>query len=258
MKIKFDNVTIGYENKPIIENLSFDCNAGESLCLLGPNGIGKTTLFRTLLKFIKPLAGEISVDGRNISELKQKEIATMFSYVPQAKNYSYQYTVEELVMMGRAVYIPKFGSPTEKDRDKCFEALEKLDIKHMANLNYSELSGGEQQIVLIARALAQEADFIIMDEPASNLDFANQRKLLTVIKNMKSLNKGIIIASHNPDHAFACCDKALLVAKDKTYKIGLVKEIITSENLTSSFGVEIKVVNAKDGDKSITACTLII
>lgn len=258
MKIKFDNVTVGYENKPIIEGLSFECASGESLCLLGPNGIGKTTMFRTILRFISPLAGSITVDDKNLLHFKQKEIATTFSYVPQAKNYSYQYSVEEIVMMGRAVYIPKLSSPGEKDRVKVLEAMERLDIAHMAKLNYSELSGGEQQIVLIARALAQEAEFIIMDEPASNLDFSNQKKLLTVIKNMKKLGKGIIIASHNPDHAFACCDNALLVSRDKSYSVGPVEDVVTSENLSKAFGVEIQVIKQMSAEQTVTACSLII
>lgn len=256
MRINLENLTVGYSSKIILENLNIEISEGESVCLLGPNGIGKTTIFRTLLGLIPPIKGTISIDGRSIEKTNNKELAHYYSYVPQAKNYSYQFTVEEIVLMGRALYIKKFGEPSENDYSVAHDAMERLDILKMKDKLYSELSGGEQQIVLIARALAQNAQFIIMDEPASNLDFSNQKKLLEVIKSLSTMNVGIIMASHSPEHAFACCSKALLVGKDKKYIYGSVDEIVTSENLSQAFGVDIEVIESAT-QTGLRACSLL-
>lgn len=156
MKIELKNVTCGYHNEDVLSELNLSFETGEFWCILGANGIGKTTLFKTLLGFIELRSGKIILNNRNISDIGTKELSSYISYVPQAKSYSLQYTVLDTVLMGRANHIKQFSSPTDVDYSVSKKMLEKLGIGHLSNCMYSELSGGEQQVVLIARALAQE------------------------------------------------------------------------------------------------------
>lgn len=256
MIVEFKNATIGYGNKAVLENLDFVIDSNDSICLLGPNGIGKTTLFKSMLGMLPLLDGDILVEGQSVSKIPTSKMATYFAYVPQSKEYSYQFSVEEIVLMGRAMYIRKFSNPSKTDYEIAEESLKKLGIYHFKDAKYSELSGGEQQIVLIARALAQQAKFIVMDEPASNLDFANQKKLLNVIRSLGQTNVGILMSTHTPDHAFLCAQKALLVSKNKTYMFGLVEDIVCTENLSQAYGVDIQVVSTVVNDSKIKTCSL--
>lgn len=256
MIVEFKNATIGYGEKAVLENLNFTVDSNDSICLLGPNGIGKTTLFKSMLGMLPLLKGDILVEGKSVRKIPTTKMATYFAYVPQSKDYSYQFSVEEIVLMGRAMYIGKFSSPSKEDYAIAAESLEKLGVYKFKDAKYSELSGGEQQIVLIARALAQQAQFIVMDEPASNLDFANQKKLLNVIRGLGGTNVGILMSTHTPDHAFLCAQKALLVSKDKSYKFGTVNDIVQTDNLSRAYGVEIQVVSTVVNDSEIKTCSL--
>ena len=257
MEINFKHISCGYEKVDILRDLTFDFETGKFYCILGANGIGKTTLFKTLMGFLDAKGGQILIDGKNSSNMTSQQIARYISYVPQAKNYSYQYTVLDIVLMGRALYVKKFGAPTNNDLHVAEDALQKLDILYLKDKMYSELSGGEQQIVLIARALAQEAPFIVMDEPASNLDYENQKKVLDVLVRLAQNKVGIIMSSHSPDHAFYCNAHVLLIFKDKTITEGFCTDVITEENLFRIYGVNVKVMSqTKEDGKSIRCCYL--
>ncbi len=243
MIIKFNDATVGYGKNKVIEHLNIEIGGNDSVCLLGRNGIGKTTIFKALLGFIDVLEGEILVDDVPIHKMNAKTRARCFSYVPQAKSFSYQFTVEEIIMMGRALHIRQFSEPSADDFKRVDEVLKLLEIEDKRFSKYSELSGGEQQIVLIARAIAQDSKFIIMDEPSSNLDFSNQKKLMTVINILRKLDIGILMSTHNPEHAFLCCDYALLIYKDKTYNFGNVNDVVTEVNLKQAYDVDIGVIS---------------
>lgn len=258
MEIKLENVACGYENVIILSNINLSFKTGEFWCILGSNGIGKTTLFKTLLGFITSKDGKIRIDGRDMSAINNKDIARYISYVPQAKTYSLQYSVLDTVLMGRACHIKQFSSPSDQDYDIAMKMLKKLEIDDLSGCMYSELSGGEQQVVLIARALAQEARFIIMDEPASNLDFENQKRILDVMKTLADKDVGIVMSSHSPDHAFYCDANVVLINKDKTILNGKASEIITSTNLKGGYGVDVGIISGTDaGGNEIKACRLL-
>lgn len=246
MVVNINGVACGYYGKKVISNLSFDFRSGEAVCVLGPNGIGKTTLFKTLIGQLDPLEGEILVDGYPLTKMNAKERARVFSYVPQTKNSNYRFTVYDIILMGRAGYIRQFGSPTPEDYKVVDEVLGQLHISGYKERKYYELSGGEQQIVLLARAMAQGAKYILLDEPASNLDYYNQKKLIDTIQLLTSDGTGVLMISHNPDHAFACCNHVLLIDQKGVCTFGSLDETITMQNLTSVYGTSIGVLKYTD------------
>lgn len=241
MKIEFENVSCGYKECPIISNLSFSFETGDAICILGANGIGKTTIFKTLIGMLDPLSGSIYIDKREINSLSTKERAMIISYVPQAKNYSYQFTVQDIILMGRASYVSNFRMPKQDDIDIVSSVMEKLNLIKYAYKPYCELSGGEQQMVLLGRAMAQQSKFILLDEPASNLDFYNQKKLLQTIISLSNDGTGVLMVSHAPEHAFRCCKYTLMIIDKENYAFGKTEDIITQNNLRKTYGVDIGV-----------------
>jgi len=257
MILELKNVTCGYNKHEVVSGLSFSLSDGKALCILGPNGIGKTTIFKTILGLIRPISGEVIINGKEVNQYTDNSRAKLIAYVPQARNYSYQFSVKDVVMMGRASYIARFSSPNKTDICAVEQALDRLGIADYSGRKYSELSGGEQQIVLVARAIAQEAKFILLDEPTSNLDFYNQKKLLDIINLLTNEGVGILMVSHNPEHAFICCDDTLMISKDGSYVFGKTNDIVNGANLSKTYGIDIEVtsINDKDG-KIIYSCYL--
>lgn len=257
MIIRFNDVSCGYKNRCVISNLSFAFRTGEATCILGANGIGKTTIFKSLLGYLPLLEGTIYVDNKDLRDMSVKQRASIMAYVPQAKSYSYQFTVKDIVLMGRALYIPKFQAPGDEDYRIVNETLEKVGIAEYANRYYSELSGGEQQMVLLARAIAQGSKYVLLDEPASNLDYMNQRKLLNLIIDLISSGIGILMVSHSPEHAFLCCKNTLMIDTMGGYIYGQTQNIVTAANLTKTYGVGIGIAEVEDMcGKEIKTCYL--
>lgn len=257
MVISLQNVACGYDRSIVLNNINLTFRTGEFCCILGSNGIGKTTFFKTLLGFMACKTGRITIDDKDIVTMQNKEIARYISYVPQAKKSSYHYSVIDIVLMGRARYIKQFEPPSKEDYKVAKSVLDSLGILYLENCLYSELSGGEQQIVLIARALAQESKFIVMDEPASNLDFENQKRVLDVLKYLSSQDRGIIMSSHSPDHAFYCGTNIVLINRDKTIIYGLTDEVLTTSNLKKVYGVDVSIITGKNANgEIIKSCCL--
>lgn len=246
MNIEFKNVSCGYGNKNIVSDLDVLIENGEAVCILGPNGIGKTTIFKAILQCCDIQNGNILIDGIDLGTMNISEMAKCFAYVPQAKNYSYEFTVFDVILMGRAVHIEKFKMPTDKDYKEVNNILKQLGLTDYKEKKYSELSGGEQQIVLIARAIVQDAKMILLDEPASNLDYKNQKKLIDTIRWLKQNEKGILMVSHNPEHAIMCCERTLLMFQNGNHKYGYTREVINEENLSKMYGVSIKSAKKED------------
>ncbi len=236
--LQLKNVCNGYKNEKVVKNINLTVKQGEAVCILGPNGVGKTTLFKTILGFIKPKSGEILLEGKNIFSMDRREIAKIIGYVPQGHIPPFPYRVKEVVIMGRCPYIGSFGSPSLEDENFVDNLLNKLKIYDLRDKYYTEISGGERQLVLIARALAQEPKLLIMDEPTSNLDFGNQIRVLEHIRNLVTYsNIGLVMTTHHPNHVFLCGTEVVLMKNGEVFKSGDPLKIMTKENLKEIYGV---------------------
>lgn len=255
MKLEVKNVMCGYGKEVVIKDISLTVESGEILCLLGPNGVGKTTFFKSILGFLGLKNGEIVLNNENIKKLSRKQLAKSIGYVPQAHIPPFPFSVIEVVVMGRTAHLGTFSSPSKKDIFLAMEILEKLDIAYLKDKIYTQISGGERQMVLIARALTQKPEILIMDEPTSNLDFGNQIRVLQQINSLANEGLGVIMTSHFPNHAFLCSTKVGLMKKNNKFKIGTADEIITEENLKAVYGIDMKIasIQGENGEK-IKSC----
>jgi len=244
MNLDIINVSCGYGKSTIVKDISMSVESGEILCLLGPNGVGKTTFFKTILGFLKLQTGKILLDGQDINNWSKKKLAESIGYVPQAHTPPFPFSVIDVIIMGRTAHIGMFESPSKKDKEIAEESMNTLNITYLKDKIYTEISGGERQMVLIARALTQQPKILVMDEPTSNLDFGNQVKVLEEINKLSQKGLGIIMTSHFPDHAFLCCTKVALMQKNNIFTIGTVDEVVTEENLKMAYGVDVKITSA--------------
>ncbi|ACO80821.1 ABC transporter [Azotobacter vinelandii CA] len=243
----------GYGHRSILENLSFTLEVGELLCLLGPNGVGKTTLFKTILGLLPPRAGEIRLDGRPTRHWSRREFARWVGYVPQAHTPPFPFQVEDVVAMGRTAHGNLFSGPGQEDREVAAEALETLGISALAKASYTEISGGERQLVLIARALAQQPRILVMDEPTSNLDYGNQLKVMGHVRRIADAGRmGVILTTHHPDHALLHASRVLALDRERHWRIGRADEVVSEDYLRRTYGVETEIhdIRRRDGGRS--------
>ncbi|MCG3192434.1 MAG: putative ABC transporter ATP-binding protein [Thermoanaerobaculia bacterium] len=237
-------LSVGYRGTVVGEGLDLTLSGGEILCLLGPNGGGKTTLFRTLLGVLPPIAGEVRVAGRPLSRWPRHELARYLGYVPQAHAGLFAFTVEDVVLMGRTARLGRFSAPSAHDRKAVGTALERLGIASLSSRVYTRISGGERQLALIARALAQEAEALILDEPTASLDFGNQLRVLSEIDRLRRDGVGILMSTHQPEHALKVADRIALLKAGRIVAQGAARETATTGRLATLYGADVETVAA--------------
>ena len=231
----------GYPGRAVGRGLDLTLATGEVLCVLGPNGGGKTTLFRTLLGLLPAQAGEVRLDGAPLDGMPRASVARRLGYVPQGHLAPFAFTVRDAVLMGRTAHIGLFAAPGSADRAAADAAIRALAIEALAERFVTELSGGERQLIMIARALAQGARVLVLDEPTASLDFGNQVRVLREIRRLAAEGYAVVFSSHDPSHAFLAAGRVLLLACGGMLRQGAPDAVITAENLRAVYGVEVHV-----------------
>ncbi|HET9653552.1 MAG TPA: ABC transporter ATP-binding protein [Usitatibacter sp.] len=242
MSLEARGLAFGFRDRRVGEGLDARLEHGEVTCLLGPNGSGKTTLMRTLLGFLPPLAGEIVLDGHALHALGPRERARRMAYVPQAAESYFDFTVCEMVEMGRTAHRGLFARATKADHGIAHRALDRLGVDRLSERPIQRVSGGERQLVLIARALATEASVLLMDEPTANLDFANQSRVLDEIARLRADGTAVLFTTHHPDHALRIADRVILLREGRVLASGPALSAVNSTNLSALYGQPIDVL----------------
>lgn len=231
------------EVKPFIyeSNISFTLEPGQIMAILGPNGAGKTTLLKCITGLQDWRVGETLIDNVPLAKVSQKELWKKIGYVPQAHKMVFGFSIEDLVVMGRAPYIGSLSKPRKEDYEKAHEALNEVGIVHLAKKSCNEVSGGELQLALIARTLVSNPEVLILDEPESHLDVQKQVVILETLKRLAKEHRiSCIINTHYPNHAFYLADQVLMIAKEKKAVIGAVHEVMTESRMKEYFNIDLR------------------
>lgn len=245
------DLTIGYSDRVVGRHLDVALATGEVLALLGPNGGGKTTLLKTLLGLLAPRSGEVRLGDRPLADYTSQQRARLIAYVPQSHVVTFAFTVEAVVLMGRTAHGNLFSAPTATDRGIAGQMLERFGIGHLRDRPYTMISGGERQLVLLARALAQEPQFIVLDEPTASLDFGNQGKVMREIRNLRAAGHGVLFTTHDPNHAMRAADRAYLLRDGARIGEGATDAILGRAQLEALYGSPVELIS--DPDKRQTA-----
>ena len=241
MEVK--GASFSYNGKDnIFEDISFSIEKGDVLCILGPNGTGKTTLIKCLNGLQRINAGDITLDGHSIYSMTKLEKSRYIGYIPQGHQATFPFKSLDIVLMGRTPFIGALSSASKKDVQIAEDAMEQLGILYLADKPYTAISGGERQMVFIARVLAQGPKILILDEPTSHLDFGNQMRTLSVINALARQGMSVIMSSHFPDHAFISSNKAAIMKGKHMMSFGLPEEVVTEENMKNAYGIPVKIV----------------
>lgn len=244
--ISVKDLSFSYDTHEVLNGISFDAQPGELLCILGQNGAGKSTLFKCMLGLLKGHSGSVVIDGKDISEMKPAEKASCVAYIPQAAHPAFSYSVLDMVLMGTNARLSGRISPGASEREIAMQALAKTGIEELADRNYSMISGGEQQLVIIARALAQGAQILIMDEPTSSLDYGNQMRVQKQLRQLVGEGYTIIQSSHNPEQAYTFSDRIICIKDGQVYKDGKPEDILDESLIRTLYGIEVEMMKSKD------------
>ena len=247
MSLSARGLAYGYPARLIGRDIALELRAGEVLALLGPNGHGKTTLLKTLLGLLPAQGGTLSLEGRPLAALSLAERARLMGYVPQAHAGTFAFSVFEVVLMGRSAHGGMFGKPSARDREVAQAMIARLGIAALAHRPYTQISGGERQLVLIARALAQEPRFVILDEPTASLDFGNQGKVMAEIGRLAEEGLGVLFTTHDPNQALRHAARAVLLRDGEAIATGATAELLTPERLEALYGVRIETIRDAQG-----------
>ncbi len=246
-----DSGAFSYNGKEsVFEDVTLSLDNGDVLCILGPNGTGKSTLIKCMNGLLKLSCGDILLDDQNIYSMNKTDLAKIIGYIPQSHSSTFAFSVFDVVLMGRAPHLSLTSVPGEKDYQIAKEALKSLGILHLKDKAYTEISGGERQLVLIARVLAQQPKILLLDEPTSHLDFGNQIRTLEVINKLSKDGLSVIMTSHFPDHAFLSSNKVAIMNRGTITEMGTPEEVVTEDNMRLAYGIDVKILDVDEHRKA--------
>lgn len=247
MKLEVNHLACGYQkDRAVVRDVSFELCSGDICCILGHNGVGKSTLFKTILRLLPPLEGSVRIDGSDIAGWSRSRLADTAAYVAQSNPSVFAYLVEEMVMLGRMNRLGTFGVPGKKDHEVVDGILEELEISHLRDKPYTEISGGERQMVMLAQALAQEPKLLVLDEPTANLDYGNKIVVMEKIRELSQKGLCTIFTTHDPEHALLLEAKTALIIPGEEVVFGEARDVVTERNLKRAYHATIRVVEILD------------
>ncbi len=249
--LSFQNVSFGYErNRPILQGVSFDLRPGRITAILGPNGVGKTTLLYLALGWLSAWNGDIHIDGHPLRSYSRLERGRWLALVPQSEHTPFDYTVLEYVLMGRAPHLPPLGMPTSADYAAALLALEQVGVDALAEHPVPQMSSGERQLVLLARAIAQSPRLLLLDEPTAHLDLRNKSRLIQIMRDLRAQGITLLMTNHEPEVVLALADDVLLLEQGGAPQFGPLEQVFTAESLSRIYRLPIRLVDV-DGHRQV-------
>jgi len=243
-----ENLCFSYGEKEVLKNISFSAEYGQFLSVLGPNGVGKSTLFRCMLGLLLPTKGGTSIDGKPVADMGAAQLAQRIAYIPQSHNPVFNFCVFDMVLMGTTAQLGSFESPKKEQTAQAEAALERLGITHLKDRGYGNVSGGERQLTLIARAIAQQAKILVMDEPSASLDFGNRIRVMQTVRALAKDGYAVIQSTHDPDQAFLYSDKILALHNGEVLTWGSPQETVCDSLMSELYGTDIEVCSLRGDD----------
>lgn len=252
--VKVENISFSYPAKHVLRSVSFTLEEGKSIALLGRNGCGKSTLLQVMLALLPPEAGSVTIEGRNLRDMKIKERASQLAYIPQYSQDAFASRVIDSVVMGKAATLSLFDKPSKADYRDAESILEKLDIAHLMARTTDKLSGGERQLVLIARALMQRARVLLLDEPTASLDYSNQMMVMETIKKLTNDGYSALFSTHNPEQALMYADSILILDDGVSEFIDEPESLVYTNRLSRLYGKDLYLSVIETGSNRRIVC----
>lgn len=252
--IEVNNLSFAYKTEKILDNINFRTGEGQLIAVLGPNGAGKSTLFKCLLGFLRSYDGEILMGGKDIRNLGRKEMARMAAYIPQSEIPVFNYKVSETVLMGTTGMLSPLQSPSDEQIEIAHEAIRSLGIEHLEQRGINEISGGERQLAFLARAMAQQARLLILDEPTANLDYGNQQHVLNRVYEMAKQGYTILLSTHNPEHALQYATHVLAIKNHRILADGPADTEMNEKLIEDIYGLNVTVIEVEIDGRKVRSC----